>query len=197
MSSVAKSYTINLVRSLRERERKTERSRRIQVIASIACFAVLALALLYSGLTMWKMEQVLASEKNKLAQVQNEYRKYTAARMIVDKSDLELLHNLQGRGIFWTKKLAALAKHLPENYAITSFSYRAGELKVNGYGYASHRQDQLLTLDTYLNRLRTDTTFSNVFRQLYLNNTRREDQQGSGRVEFEFSAVNPEGQDKK
>lgn len=191
MARVAKSYRLNLVRSLRDRERKAEQKRRSEALIGLACFAILAMALLYSGFTMWKMERVLSSEEEKLTQIKNEYKKYTAARMIVDKNDVELLNSLQGRGIFWTKKLAAMAKHLPENYAITGFSYREGELKVIGYGYVSPKQDQLLTLDGYLNRLRGDSTFSDAFSQLYLNETDRKEDLGSGRVSFEFSAVNP------
>lgn len=190
MIRVAKTYRLNLVRTLRERERKAEQQKRTQVLMGLACFAVLILAILYSGYTMWNMESVLASEKAKLVQIQNEYKKYTATRMIVDKTDVELLHSLQGRGIFWTKKLAAMAKHLPDNYAITGFSYREGELKVVGYGFASPKQDQLLTLDAYLNRLRADSTFADVFTQLYLNGTSRNEDLGSGKVSFEFSAIN-------
>lgn len=191
-----KTYRINLVRSLRERERKAERQRRVRVMSGVACFAVLALALLYSGFTVWKMEKVLRDEERKLEAIRAEYAKYTAARMIVDKGDVELLHNLQGRGIFWTKKLAALAKHLPDGYAITGFTYKAGELRVTGNGLVTSRQDQLLVLDGYLNRLRADSTFSDVFRQLYLNTAQRESGKAAGRLTFEFSAVNPEAQGK-
>lgn len=192
MVRIAKTYRINLVRSLREHERRAEQQRHFQALAGFSCFAILILALLYSGFTMWKMEQVLTSEEEKLEQIRNEYKKYTAARMIVDKDDVELLNNLQGRGIFWTKKLAAMANHLPDNYAITGFSYVRGELKVIGFGYVVPKQDQLLTLDAYLNRLRADSTFSDVFTQLYLNGTERKADPGPGKVSFEFSAINPE-----
>lgn len=191
MVRIAKIYQINLIRSLRERERKAEQQRRFQALVGLSCFAILILAMLYSGFTMWKMERVLSSEELKLAQVRNEYKKYTATRMIVDKDDVELLNSLQGRGIFWTKKLAAMAKHLPDNYAITGFSYLGGELKVVGFGYVAPKQDQLLTLDTYLNALRADTTFSDEFTQLYLNGTERKEDIGPGKISFEFSAINP------
>jgi Tfp pilus assembly protein PilN len=193
MARAAKSYRINLVRSLRENERKQERKRRIQALVGVTCFAVLALAFVYSGFAMWKMESVLAAEKDKLAQVQAEYNKYTATRMIVEKGDVELLNALQGRGIFWTKKLAALAKHLPDNYTITKFAYANGELRVSGLGTASSRQDHLLVLDGYLNRLRADSAFSNVFSEIYLNVAQNEES-ASGRVAFEFSALYPGGQ---
>jgi hypothetical protein len=192
----AKEYRINLVRNLRASERKQESQRRLQAMAGLACFAVLALALAYSGMTIWKMEGVLTSEAEKLAQVQAEYRKYTATRTIVDKGDVELLSSLQGRGIFWTRKLAALATHLPENYAITSFNYNNGELIVTGHGFVGGSQDQLLVIDAYLNRLRADSAFSDVFRQLHLNAAQRRSDAGQDRVTFQFSAIDPEGQRK-
>jgi Tfp pilus assembly protein PilN len=188
MARIAKAYRINLVRVLRERERQQEQRRRYQMIAGVGCFAFLVMAFLYSGLTMWNMELILASEKNKLEHIQNEYRKYTATRMTVDKNDVELLNSLHGRGIFWTKKLAAMATHLPDNYAITSFSFRGGELRVAGTGYASPKQDQLLVLDGYMKNLRSDSTFSDVFKQIYLNRAERE-KEGAGKIEFEFSAL--------
>lgn len=191
MTAQASKYRINLVRKLREQERLAERRKRLQVSAGLACFAVLALALGYSGYTIWKMESVIGEEERKLAAIQAEYRKYTAARAIVDKSDVELLHSLQGRGILWTKKLAAMATHLPDQYAITDFSYRNGELRVAGYGYLTPRQDQLLVLDGYLNRLRKDSAFSDVFKDIRLNSAAREEDAGSGRFGFEFTAINP------
>lgn len=188
-----KAYRINLVRALREKERKLERQRRIQALAGVACFAVLALAVAYSAFTILRMEKVLSAEKDKLLQVETEFKKYKATRAIVEKGDVELLNSLQGRGIFWTKKLAALATHLPDGYTITGFSYKGGELRVSGFGYVSSRQDQLLVLNEYLNRLRSDTTFSNVFREIYLNNAQRASENGSGKFAFEFSALNPKG----
>lgn len=191
MSLIAKSYRINLIRSQREREKEEERKHRMEVMSGIGCFVLLMLVIAYSGFTIWKMEKVLAAEKRKVDGIRSEYQKYTATRTIVDKGDVELLNNLQGRGIFWTKKLAALANHLPDNYIIKGFSYREGELKVSGHGNASSRQDQLLILDGYLKRLRSDSTFSNVFSELYLNTAFRQDEVGEGRIGFEFSCINP------
>lgn len=186
-----KAYRINLVRDLREREKKRERQQRLQVLAAAACFVVLALAVAYSVFTILRMEKVLKAEEDKLRQVESEYSKYKATRAIVEKGDVELLNSLQGRGIFWTKKLASLATHLPDGYAITEFSYKGGELRVAGFGYVTPRQDQLLVLDGYLNRLRSDTTFSNVFRDIYLNHAQRASVDGAGKFAFEFSALNP------
>lgn len=197
MAWAAKSYRINLIRNLRDKERRVEKRRRLRILASLACFALLVLAFAYSGFTMMDMEKVLATEQNKLNQIKFEYNKYTAARTIVDKGDVELLNALQGRGILWTKKLASLAMHLPDNYAITGFSYRVGELRVTGFGYVNSKQDQLLVLDWYLNRLRQDTVFSNVFKQLHLNRAERSEEAEAGRVTFDFSAINPAAQGPK
>lgn len=192
MPQTPKAYRLNLIRQLREQEHKAERRRRTVALSGLACFAVLVLVLLYSGLTVWNMERVLAAEQRKLENIRSEYQKYTAARLIVDKNDLELLNTLQGRGIFWTKKLAAMAKHLPDNYWITQFSFANGELRVSGHGYASSRQDQLLVLDGYLGRLRRDTSFSEVFKTLHLNTAERREEQGAGTVAFDFSALTTE-----
>jgi hypothetical protein len=197
MVRIAKAYRLNLVRVLREKERQDEQRRRYQIIGGFACFAVLLLAFLYSGLTMWNMELILKSEENKLQHIQNEYRKYTGTGMTVDKNDVELLNSLHGRGIFWTKKLAAMATHLPADYTITGFSFRSGELKVFGTGQVSPKQDQLLVLDDYLNKLRADSTFSDVFKHLFLNKADRASDGHSQRVTFEFSAMTAEAMGKK
>lgn len=180
-------YTVNLIRDLREQEKRVERKKRLSVILGLGCFGFFLLSLIYSGLTMWQMEHVLSNEKDKLGRLQQEYQKYTASRLIVDKTDIELLSGLQGKGIFWTRKLAAMAKHLPDNYWITGFNYRDGELRVTGYGLASARQDQLLVLDEYMSRLRQDTSFADVFSKVYLNFADRREE--GGRVGFDFSAV--------
>jgi hypothetical protein len=178
-------YRLNLIRDLREREVKTERQHRLTLILGLGCFGFFFLSAIYSGITIWQMERVLNHENEKLQHLREEYKKYTATRLIVDKYDLELLNSLQGKGVFWTKKLAAMAKHLPENYWITSILYGNNELKVSGYGYPSQQQDQLLILDQYLNNLRLDSTFSDTFVRLQLTSADRKSD--IGRVSFEFS----------
>lgn len=180
-------YRINLIREMREREKKAEQQRSMTATIGIACFGLFLLSLIYSGLTIWRMESVIAGEQVKLNHLKQEYQKYTAASLIVDKSDIELLNDLQGRGIFWTKKLATMAKYLPDNYSITRFTYGNNEMKVSGYGFISPQQDQLLILDGYLNRLRADSTFADVFTKLHLNSAQRTEE-GGARVAFDFSA---------
>lgn len=181
-------YRINLIRDLRERERRIESKRRLTVILGLGCFGFFLLSLIYSGLTIMQMEHVLTREQDKVFHLKQEYQKYTATRLIVDKSDIELLGGLQGKGLFWTRTLAALAKHLPDYYSITDFRYANGELHITGYGTPGPRQDQLVVLEGYVNRLRADTSFADVFTRIFLNSVARQDV--GGRVGFDLSAIN-------
>jgi Tfp pilus assembly protein PilN len=182
----ASFYRINLIRDLREREKKKERQKRLTIIMGFGCFGFFLISILYSSLTISQMEQVLTHESDQVAHLTQEYQKYAKARLIVDKADLEQLNSLKDKGLFWTKKLSALAKHLPDNYTITSFSFGNDLLRVTGYGFASPQQDHLLILDEYLNQLRADTTFSGTFTKIQLNNTDRKED--GGKVSFDFSA---------
>ncbi len=179
-------YRLNLIRAIRQREKKSEQRKRMAFILGAGCFGFFVISILYSSLTIWQMEGVIKSEKDKLVRLEQEYRKYTSSKLIVDKSDVELLGELQGKGIFWTKKLAAMAKHLPDNYWITRFSFQNGELKVSGYGLPTPQQQQLLILDDYVQRMEQDTTFSTVFKSIRLRSVDRGSE--AGRVAFEFSA---------
>jgi Tfp pilus assembly protein PilN len=181
-------YRINLIRDLREKEFRQERKRRMAVIVGVGCFGLFVISALYSALTIWQMEGVLKRERLKVEHLKQEYRKYTATRLIVDKTDLELLNSLQGKGIFWTKKLSAVAKHLPDNYWITQFSYNAEHLKVSGYGYVGPQQNQLIVLNAYLDRLRADTTFADIFKAVQLVSVDRSGDVGQGRCAFQFTA---------
>lgn len=181
-------YRINLIRDLREKEFRQERKRRMALIVGLGCFAFFLISVLYSALTIWQMEEVLRRERHKVDHLKQEYQKYTATRLIVDKSDLELLNSLQGKGIFWTKKLAAVAKYLPENYWITQFSFNAERLRVAGYGYVGAQQNQLIVLNGYLDKLRADTTFADVFKVIQLVGADRGGEAGAGRCSFEFTA---------
>jgi Tfp pilus assembly protein PilN len=181
-------YRINLIRDLREQEFRQERKRRMSLIVGLGCFGFFLISVLYSALTIWQMEGVLKRERQKVDHLKQEYQKYTATRLIVDKSDLELLNGLQGKGIFWTKKLAAVAKYLPDNYWITHFSYAAEHLKVSGFGYVGPQQDQLLVLNAYLDKLRADTSFADVFKAIQLVSADRGNEAGQGRCSFEFTA---------
>ena len=68
------------------------------------------------------------------------------------------------------------------------FGYKSPIYKVVGYGYISPEQEQLITLDGYLNELRGDSTFADKFIVTYLNSTVREDEHGKKRVSFDFSS---------
>jgi hypothetical protein len=183
-------YSINLVRKMREEEKRAERRRLRTVALCFICFGALCLSVFYSTLQILRMERVLQDERNKLARIEAEFRKYQKTKMIVNKADIELLDRLQNSRIFWTKKLAAMAFHLPDNYWITSFGYRSPSFTVDGYGYISPEQKQLITLDNYLNELRFDSTFADRFIVTYLNSTVRKDEQGKMRVSFDFSSEN-------
>jgi hypothetical protein len=183
---VSVPYRLNLIRTIRERERKSERRKRMAFILGAGCFGFLIISGLYSAMTIWLMENVIKSEQDKLSRLQQEYQKYTATKLIIDKTDVELLGNLQGTGIFWTRKLAAMAKHLPDNYWITHFSFHENELRVSGFGIGSPQQRQLLILDGYIRELRNDSSFADVFKSIRLRSADRNEE--GGRVAFEFSA---------
>ena len=188
-------YQINLIQRLRLQEKKEQTRKRTLTLLTIAAFAALLLSLGYSATTVLHMNLVIAKERGELARIEREYKKYKATRMIVDKSDIELLDRLQTGRIFWTKKLAAMAYHLPNKapnpYWITKFGYKAPALNVQGYGFISNRQEQLITIDDYLNSLRNDSTFADVFPTSYLNATTRDDEGYRERVTFDYSAEKP------
>ena len=182
-------YTINLVREIRLAEIKEEAKRVRAFTFSAVCIGILALTFLYSGFKVFEMRNVLVYERDKLQKIETEYHKYKSTKMIVDKSDIELLDRLQNNRIFWTKKLAAMAKHLPANYWITKFLYNNGTYRVYGYGNISKEQEQLVVLNDYLNQLRSDSTYSDVFTSTSFISTKREDGKGRMKVSFEFLSV--------
>lgn len=181
-------YQINLVRKLRSEEVQAGHRKFQTLVLITICFGVLALSVFFASLQVLRMMLVLHNEQNKLARIETEYAKYKETRMIVDKSDIELLDKLQNGRIFWTKKLASMAFYLPENYWITDFGYNAALYNVKGYGYISPKQEQLITLDDYLNQLRADSNFCDIFKTTYLNSTIRNDEGGRQRVSFDYSA---------
>jgi hypothetical protein len=180
-------YRLNLIRSIREREKKSERRKRLAFILAAGCFGFFVLSTLFSALTIWQMERVISLEKDKLSRLKQEYKKYTATKLIVDKADVELLGSLQGKGVFWTRKMSAMAHHLPDNFWITSFAFHNGELKVAGFGLAGPRQSQLLVLNGYINDLKKDTSFADVVPEVRLKKADRSED--GGRIAFEISAV--------
>ena len=182
-------YTINLVRKVRIDEKKAGKKRLTITVLLICCFGLLLISLLYSALQILRMENTLTEERDKVERIEKEYRQYKATQTIIDKSDIELLDRLQHNRIFWSKKLVATAQYLPENYWITKFGYGKPSFDVEGYGYISKKQEQLITMDDYLNQLRADTTFNDIFRNTYLNLTERQDEKTRERINFRYSAV--------
>ncbi len=108
----------------------------------------------------------------------------------MNKADIELLDKLQNSRVFWTKKLMVMAHCLPANFWIKRLDYGKKMLTVEGYGYISPQQQQLITLDEYLHALRQDGMFNDVFKSVYLNSTiRNDDEQRRARVSFSYSAA--------
>jgi Tfp pilus assembly protein PilN len=182
-------YAINLVRTIRIEEHKNEIKRvRILTMTGV-CFGLFILSLFFTGLNILTMEATLKEEQMKLERIEAEYKQYKETTMIINKADIEQLKQLQSDRIFWTRKLASMALHLPENYWITDFNFSQSKFDVKGYGYIAADQRQLVTIDDYLNLLRVDTLFNDVFRQIYLNSTERKDEKDRQRVSFDYSAI--------
>lgn len=186
-------YQINLIQQIRQKEVKDKAQKRAVVLFTVISFVVLAVAVAFTISNILNMKSTLDDAQQKLARVEAEYNKYKATKMIVDKADIELLDQLQTNRIFWTKKLAAMAYHLPHQapnpYWITKFGYKGEKFNVQGYGFISPEQEQLITIDDYLNSLRKDSTFCDVFKSCFFNSTSRADDGAHERVTFDYSAM--------
>jgi cell division protein FtsB len=182
-------YSINLVRQARLDEQKAEKLNVRLVALNAAGFGVLALALFYGLLQVLSMNQKIDTERQDLQRIEAEYRKYKQTKMVINKADIELLDRIQSGRTYWTKKLASMALHLPDNYWITRFGYDRKTFSVVGYGYISPRQEQLITLDDYLNKLRADSLYSDVFATSYLKSMVRTDEGARKRVSFEYISL--------
>jgi hypothetical protein len=183
-------FKLNLIREA-EADRLTRESSRKKIGVIVgAAYAILAIVICYSVFDVLSMRNQVAEERKRLESVKAEYQRYKASSMIVNKSDVELLSMLQNNRIFWTKKLLVMARYLPADYWITQFGFDRQALTVEGYGYISDKQEQLITLHDYLNALRNDRSFSDVFRPTYLNSTvRKDDERARKRVSFSYTGV--------
>jgi hypothetical protein len=190
-------YRINLIQHIRQLELQEQMLKSTMAIITVASLALLLLSGAWAAVNLFQMNLALEKERSELSRITVEYRKYKTTRMIVDKADLELLDKLQTGRIYWTKKLAAMAYHLPNRppnpYWITRFAYENGTLNVRGFGLISPEQEQLITIDDYLNHLRADTTFSDVFGTCFMNSTGRADDAMTERVMFDYSAEHKDG----
>ncbi len=187
-------YMTNMLRLQREREKIGEKVHLRVVTLSVASFGLLALALFYALLRIVPMVAVIHEEESQVSRIKAEYSRYKQTQAIVDREDIVQLVGLTSKGVVWTKKLVALASHLPEGYWITGFEYDGEVLSVNGYGTPRENQDQLLSLNVYLSELKADPLFGNVFKSVYLKSTRAAQGDANKQVSFEFAAE-PLGKD--
>jgi len=181
-------YTTSMIRAIRNEEKRRE-SLRIKLLSlSAGSGGIVCLALFYALLQVADMSAQVRQERESLDRVKAEYSRYQAQQASIDQEDIERLNTLQKSGIIWTKKLAAMASHLPENYWITRFGYDGFAFSVQGCGILQTKQDQLITINDYLNALRRDSLFSDAFPAIYLNTTRRFEMNELTKVSFDFSA---------
>jgi len=185
-------YRMNLVKSIRAAEERGQKHHTYMLLLVVVCFGLLALSGFNVYTKIAKMEDTIWQERQKLKRVEAEYRNYHETQSTINKEDIELLNRLQMNRIYWTKKLDAMASHLPEeepiSYWITKFGYRPTTFSVQGYGYITDRQEQLLTLDEYLTKLRADPTYSDVLSRTQLKSAQRSDEGNRERVSFEYTS---------
>jgi hypothetical protein len=184
-------YNINLVRQLRADERRAMELKDRLFTIGVSCLGLVGIAALTFTFQTLGMESKLANEKQELARIEQEYSKYRATRMVIDKADIERLDSLQANRIYWTKKLAAMAFYLPQEYWIIRFGYDNKMYRVSGFGYISQDQEQLITLDEYLNKLRSDQNYRDVFKSTSFDAVSRSDEEKTTRerVSFQYSSV--------
>lgn len=183
-------YNINLIRQLRVEERRASELKDRLFTIGVSCFGLLGIATLTLTFQILSMEAKLTNEKQELARIEQEYSKYKTTKMVIDKADIERLDSLQSHRIFWTKKLVAMAIYLPEEYWIIRFNFDGRTYKVGGFGYISSEQDQLITLDEYLNKLRADPTYVDVFKTTFFSSVVRSDEENNRqRVSFEYYSM--------
>jgi len=186
-------YKLNLVKTVRVAEKRARQQKSNMLLVALVCFGALGLAAFNTHLKIQGMQRSIAAENRRLRAVEAEYKKYQEMHVSIDKTDIELLNQLQMNRIYWTKKLEAMASHLPYeqpiSYWITRFGFRGNNFNVRGYGYITHNQEQLLALDNYLNDLRNDPSFSSVFTTTSLNSAVRSDEDNRERISFDYTAT--------
>ena len=195
-------YRMNLMRSTLEAEAFDYKRRLKAALLFIICFGTLGGAAFYVYTQLSLMEQTIYAEKLKLLAVEAEYRNYQEEAAVVNKADVELLGQLQTNRVYWTRKLEAIARYLPDSnptsYWITKFGYNDNTktFAVNGYGYISQRQEQLLELERYLDSLRAEPSYAYIFGATYLRSAERSDEllkttDGAkrDRVSFEYASL--------
>jgi predicted ATPase len=188
---------MNLVKSVRAAEERGRKHRAWMVFLVLLCFGLLVVSGYNVFVKLSAMERTISLEREKLKRIEAEYRNYQETQSIVDKEDIELLNALLMSRVYWTKKLEAMASHLPEeqpiSYWITRFGYRAPVFTVQGNGYITGKQEQLLTLDDYLTKLRADQNYSDVLGQTQLKSAVRSDEDNRERVSFEYISIRKGG----
>jgi Tfp pilus assembly protein PilN len=190
-------YRMNLVKTMRIAEKRHMKHKAWATLMILAAFAILAVGGLFAFTRITEMQRTLDVERAKLKRVEDEYRNYQSTQTSIDKADIELLNQIQTNRVYWTKKLEAMARHLPEedpiSYWITRFGYQGNTYTVSGFGYITERQEQLLALDEYLSKLRNDPNYTDVFGSTSLRSAIRSDETERGvtreRVSFEYAST--------
>jgi len=206
---MAIKYRMNLMKSTLQAEELDYKRRLKMALMFIICFGALGGAAFYVYAQLSMMEQTIYAEKLKLRAVQAEFQNYQEETSVVNKADVELLGQLQTNRIYWTRKLEAMARYLPDSaptsYWINKFGYNDNikTFTVSGYGYISQKQEQLLELERYLDSLRTEPSYAHIFGATYLKSAERSDEllrttDGAkrDRVSFEYASLR-KGTDRK
>jgi hypothetical protein len=152
---------MNLLRSRTQTERPSGSGAKIRVQYTAVVIILLVACAAYASYIMATAAAAVNKERRELSKMEDMYKNQPVPENIFQPGDINLLEKLRSNRILWSRTYSAMVRALPKGFAITSFSYKDGELTAGGKGIGIRKP--LLQTQNYLTRLSNDPFYSSVF----------------------------------
>ena len=83
-----------------------------------------------------------------------------------EQIDINNLYKLQSNRIYWSDKLAELAKITPEDMVIDKFEYKGKRLNISAISHLNHSDKEFTVVENFMTMISENNEFNNDFKDI-------------------------------
>jgi len=160
------------------------------LLAFLLCFMFMGHIYMdnYYEIKSYRTKLVLASER--FARLSKEVSRIVEYKKEWDslREKISMVRELQGKQTWWTPKLEALSKLMPDNIWLSSISVSSTTLTLKGFALPGDNLG-FRSVENFVRQLKEDPTFSKILGEIHLSTVARTEAEKLSTMSFQLSCT--------
>ena len=149
---------------------------------------LLALGAIALGYENYRLDKIIAAKQAQINNIKLQIQELRKKGKNLSRRDILAMADLESKRILWARKLQALSRLAPHDMALTGLVYKENRLFISGILRVFQDQREFDIIDQFIERLRTDPTFSQDFTKIKFSKFSRLTLLNQDIVSFEIQA---------